>query len=56
LDAEGLGVSCADAGRKLLETEARLFDAPGGRSAADELLGRLGTMIGRPLPGTFDCE
>ena len=56
LDAEGLGVSCADASRKLLETEAGLFDAPGGRSAADELLGRLGTMIGRPLPGTFDCE
>lgn len=56
LDAEGLGVSCADAGRKLLETEDRLFDAPGGRSAADELLGRLGAMIGRPLPGAFDCE
>lgn len=56
LDAEALGVACADASQKLAETEKQLFDTVEGQSAVEGLFRKLGTMIGRHVPNSFDCE
>jgi hypothetical protein len=56
VDEDALGNSCDDASRKLAATEEHLFSTAEGQSAVDELLRKLGTMIGRPVPNSFDCE
>ena len=56
VDEDALGSSCAEASRKLAATEEHLFSTAEGQSAVDELLRKLGTMIGRPVPNSFDCE
>jgi hypothetical protein len=56
VDGDALGSSCADASRRLAATEEQLFSTAGGQSAVDGLLRKLGTMIGRSVPNSFDCE
>ncbi|MFM7688998.1 MAG: hypothetical protein ACKPAC_06025 [Alphaproteobacteria bacterium] len=56
VDAEALGVPCADASQKLAETERWLFDTVEGQSIVEDLFKKLSSMIGRPVPNSFDCE
>ena len=56
VDAEALGISCPDARLKLAATEEALFSTPEGERQMSSLLWRLGNMMGRPMPNSFDCE
>ena len=56
VDAEALGLTCTDARLKLVATEEALFGTPEGQRQMSDLLWRLGNMIGRPMPNSFDCE
>ena len=56
VDAEALGLTCTDARLKLVATEEALFGTLEGQRQMSDLLWRLGNMIGRPMPNSFDCE
>ncbi|MCA3322616.1 MAG: hypothetical protein INF75_05875 [Roseomonas sp.] len=56
LGAEELGVACADASQKLVETDKHLFDTVEGQSAVEDLFRKLSAMTGRPTPNGFDCQ